>query len=46
MTQIISTITLLIGLFVGAAAGHFHGKAQVYEGMFEANARVIEDIGK
>jgi len=46
MKTIIPTITLLLGLCIGALAGHFHGKAQVYEGMFEANARVIEEIGK
>jgi len=42
MKNATSTISLIIGLLLGAVAGHYHGKAQVYQGMFGHYERLAE----
>jgi ABC-type dipeptide/oligopeptide/nickel transport system permease subunit len=46
MKQTLPTIAMLIGLALGAIAGHFHGKAEVYAGMFDQHAMLAEMVNE
>jgi ABC-type dipeptide/oligopeptide/nickel transport system permease subunit len=46
MKQTLPTIAMLIGLALGSIAGHYHGKAEVYAGMFNHQAMLAEAINE
>jgi len=39
-------ITMILGIALGALAGHYHGKAEVYGDMFNQNALIAEKINE
>lgn len=42
--EIFNTLRIVIALAVGIAAGHFHGKAQVYEAYMQGGVNVLERL--
>lgn len=44
MKTITPVITMIVGLALGAIAGHYQGKAEVYAGMFDYQAMMAEAV--
>lgn len=46
MKPYIPTLSMILGILIGAVSGHYHGKASVYADMFEQHAMIAEMINE